>query len=398
VLESSPAGVAGPLVPSEPKWLGKYELLHRIGSGGMAELFLARTTSLGGFEKFVALKRVLQRHQGNHELVELLLGEARLAATLQHPNIVQVYDVDEDNGTYFFAMEYVQGKDVREIIRAAARLGKWLPLEHIVNLIIGAAAGLHHAHEQRTADGRPLEIVHRDVSPANILISYDGTPKIVDFGIAKAATVREGNEETLKGKIPYMSPEQCRGEPLDRRSDVFSLGIVFWELSLGKRLFTGLKGQELVEHIAHSRAPAPSSIRPDFPPDLERIIMRALEPSRDRRYPRRPRAPARSRGVRARAQALDLRRPPRRVYARPLLDRDRRRSGRDPPVHHHHADRPLAAGSSDTDPDRADADDPSAARRADAHRHAVVARAQDHARGRRRPRRPPLDRRALRWR
>jgi hypothetical protein len=285
VLESSPAGVAGPLVPSEPRWLGKYELLHRIGSGGMAELFLARTTSLGGFEKFVALKRVLQRHQGNHELVELLLGEARLAATLQHPNIVQVYDVDEDNGTYFFAMEYVQGKDVREIIRAAARLGKWLPLEHIVNLIIGAAAGLHHAHEQRTADGRPLEIVHRDVSPANILISYDGTPKIVDFGIAKAVTVREGNEETLKGKIPYMSPEQCRGEPLDRRSDVFSLGIVFWELSLGKRLFTGLKGQELVEHIAHSRAPAPSSIRPDFPPDLERIIMRALEPSRDRRYP-----------------------------------------------------------------------------------------------------------------
>jgi len=285
VLEPSPTGVASPLVAAERQWLGKYELLHQIGSGGMAELFLARTSSLGGFEKLVALKRVLQEHEGNHDLIELLLGEARLAATLHHPNIVQVYDVDEDGGTYFFAMEYIQGKNVREIIRSAARLGKWLPLEHVINLVIGAAAGLHHAHEQRAADGRPLEIVHRDVSPANILVSYDGTPKIVDFGIAKAVTVREGNEETLKGKIPYMSPEQCRGEPLDRRSDVFSLGIVLWELSLGKRLFTGLKGQELVEHIAHTQALTPSSIRPDFPPDLERIIMRALDRDRARRYP-----------------------------------------------------------------------------------------------------------------
>ena len=251
----------------------------------MAELFLGRTTSHAGFEKLVAVKRVLAEHAQNQGLVELLLHEARLAATLHHPNIVQVYDVDEDDGTYFFTMEYVQGKNLREVIRSAARQGKWLPLEHVVNIVIGTAAGLHHAHEQRAADGTPLGIVHRDISPSNILISYDGTPKIVDFGIAKAATdPRSDDAGALKGKIPYMSPEQCRGAPIDRRSDIFSLGIVLWELSLGKRLFTNLKGQELVEHIAHTQAPRPSSFKPDFPPDLEQIIMRALHLDRDRRY------------------------------------------------------------------------------------------------------------------
>ena len=287
MLESSLDGVAAPLplAPEERSWLGRYELLHRLGVGGMAELFLARTTSHAGFEKLVAVKRVLAEHADNTKLVEMLLSEARLAATLHHPNIVQVYDVDDDDGTYFFTMEYVQGKNLREVIRSAARQGKWLPLEHVINIAIGAAAGLNHAHDQRAADGTPLGIVHRDISPSNILISYEGTPKIVDFGIAKAANdPRSDTAGALRGKVPYMSPEQCRGEPLDRRSDIFSLGIILWELSLGKRLFANLKGQELVEHIANTQAPRPSTFKPDFPPDLERIIMRALHLDRDRRY------------------------------------------------------------------------------------------------------------------
>jgi serine/threonine-protein kinase len=285
VLEVSIDGAVMPLEASERVWLGKYELLHRLGAGGMAELFIARTIAIHGFEKLVALKRVLQQHANNERLIEMLLSEARLAATLHHPNIVQVYDVGEDDGTHFFTMEYIRGKDLRRLIRAAHKAGTWLPLEHLINIIIHAAAGLHYAHEQKTPDGRPLNVVHRDISPSNIIVSYDGAIKIVDFGIAKATTETQVNAMgALKGKIPYMSPEQCRGEPLDRRSDIFSLGIILWELSLGKRLFTNKKGMDLVQHIARNPAPKPSTFKPDYPKDLEQIVMRALAHDPAQRY------------------------------------------------------------------------------------------------------------------
>ncbi|MCA9659586.1 MAG: serine/threonine protein kinase [Myxococcales bacterium] len=285
MLEVSIDGAAMPLEASERVWLGKYELLHRLGAGGMAELFIARTIAIHGFEKLVALKRVLQQHAGNERLIEMLLSEARLAATLHHPNIVQVYDVGEDEGTHFFTMEYIRGKDLRRLIRAAHKAGTWLPLEHLINIIIHAAAGLQYAHEQKTPDGRPLNIVHRDISPSNIIVSYDGAIKIVDFGIAKATTETQVNAMgALKGKIPYMSPEQCRGQRVDHRSDIFSLGIILWELSLGKRLFTNKKGMDLVQHIAHNPAPKPSTFKPDFPKDLEQIVMRALAHDPAQRY------------------------------------------------------------------------------------------------------------------
>ncbi|MCB9567740.1 MAG: serine/threonine protein kinase [Myxococcales bacterium] len=285
MLEITLDGEELPLDPAERVWLGKYELLHRLGAGGMAELFLARTIAIHGFEKLVALKRVLAEHADNQRLIEMLLGEARLAATLHHPNIVQVYDVGEDDGTFFFTMEYIQGKDLRRLIRAAHRKGTWLPLEHLINIMIHAAAGLHYAHEQKTPDGTVLGIVHRDISPSNIIVSYDGAVKIVDFGIAKATTDPENAAAgALKGKVPYMSPEQCRGEDIDRRSDVFSLGIILWELSLGKRLFTNLKGRDLVEHIARNPAPPPSQFKPDYPKDLEQIVMRALALDPAKRY------------------------------------------------------------------------------------------------------------------
>ncbi|MEZ4383186.1 MAG: serine/threonine-protein kinase [Nannocystaceae bacterium] len=285
MLEVSIDGAAVPLEPSERVWLGKYELLHRLGAGGMAELFIARTIAIHGFEKLVALKRVLREHAHNERLIEMLLSEARLAATLHHPNIVQVYDVGEDDGTHFFTMEYIRGKDLRRLIRAAHKAGTWLPLEHLINIGIHAAAGLHYAHEQKTPDGRPLNIVHRDISPSNIIVSYDGAIKIVDFGIAKATTETQVNAMgALKGKIPYMSPEQCRGEAIDCRSDIFSLGIILWELSLGKRLFTNKKGLDLVHHIARTPAPKPSTFKPDYPKDLEQIVMRALAHDPAQRY------------------------------------------------------------------------------------------------------------------
>ncbi len=257
-----------PLDMDERVWLGKYELLYRLGAGGMAELFLARTTAIHGFEKLVALKRVLAKHADNNQLIEMLLSEARLAASLHHPNIVQVYDVGEDQGDYFFTMEYVQGRDLRRLLRAANRRGVWMPIEHLINVMIHAAAGLHYAHERDAPDGTILGIVHRDISPSNIIVSFDGTVKVVDFGIAKAATSRESTQGGRMGKVPYMSPEQCRGEAVDRRSDIFSLGIILWELSLGRRLFNNLKGKPLIEYIGKTQAPRPSTFKPDYPQDL----------------------------------------------------------------------------------------------------------------------------------
>lgn len=266
--------------------LGKYELFGRLAVGGMAELFLARTRSLHGFEKVVALKRVLPQHVANQRLVKLLMHEARLAANLNHPNIAQVYDVGEYAGTYFFTMEYVIGKDLRDIVRAAVERGKWLPVEHAIGIVIGTAAALHYAHTARGPDGQPLGIIHRDISPSNVLVTYDGVVKLVDFGIALAASLDMNSGGHLPaGKIPYMSPEQCRDETIDARSDIFSLGIVLWELTVGRRLFVS-KGNPvaLLGKIANEPAPPPSAIVHDYPDELERIVMKALELDRTKRY------------------------------------------------------------------------------------------------------------------
>lgn len=272
-------------LPGEPAQLGKYQLIRRVATGGMAELYLARATAIHGFEKLVCLKRILPQHAESEEFIRMFLAEARLAATLHHPNIVQVYDIGEEGSTYFFTMEYVQGQDLRKLVRAARKASKALPLEHILHIVMGVAAGLNHAHEKIGLDGRPLGIVHRDVSPSNVLVTYEGGVKIVDFGIAKAATAQSATiAGTLKGKIPYMSPEQCRGEIVDRRSDIFSIGTLLWELTTGARLFTGENEFGLINRVAAGEVPLPSSIRSDYPPELEAIVMRALQADRDQRY------------------------------------------------------------------------------------------------------------------
>ena len=265
--------------------LGKYELIRRLAVGGMAEIYLARATGIEGFEKLVVLKRILPQHAANEDFIRMFLDEARLAATLHHPNIAQVYDIGMVGGSYFFTMEYVHGEDLRSLLKAARRSNLGLPLEHAISVILGIAAGLHHAHEKLGPDGRPLGIVHRDVSPSNILITYDGCVKVVDFGIAKAASRQaETRAGTLKGKIAYMSPEQCRGERLDRRSDVFAIGILLYELTTGARLFDGDNEFAIMNQIVYRDAPRPSVRRQGYPLDLEQIALRSLRRNREERY------------------------------------------------------------------------------------------------------------------
>jgi len=279
------AGAAVQRDPPHIELLGKYELLVRLGVGGMAELFVARATGQHGFEKLVVLKRILASHAGDQVFIDMLLDEARLAATLHHPNIVQVYDVGEVDGSYFFTMEYVFGEDLRSIVRAVRAQGKHLSLEQILQIIIGVAAGIHYAHEKEGSDGQPLGIVHRDISPHNILVSHDGSVKLIDFGIARVTAMNSKTAHgVVKGKVSYMSPEQCRGEPLDRRSDIFALGILLWELTTRRRLFTGDNTVAISGQICHSDAPRPSSIVADYPPALEEIVLKALARDREKRY------------------------------------------------------------------------------------------------------------------
>jgi serine/threonine protein kinase len=265
--------------------LGKYTIIKRLATGGMAEIFLARVSGLPGFQKMVVIKRILPQLASNNDFVEMFLDEARIAATLQHPNVVQMYDVGVVDGNYFIAMEYLHGEDVRAIMKTVHRAEKKLPLEHALNIVIGVASGLHYAHEKVGFDGNKLDIVHRDVTPQNIIVTYDGAVKLLDFGIAKASNrFGETRFGTLKGKVPYMSPEQCRGEPLDRRSDIFSLGIMLYELTLGKRLFRGKSDFDLLKQIVEGVVPPPRELDPGYAPDLEAIVMRALEKEKDRRY------------------------------------------------------------------------------------------------------------------
>ncbi len=264
---------------------GRYELLRRVAVGGMAELYLARATGIEGFEKLVALKRILPQNAENDDFVAMFLDEARLAATIQHANVAQVYDIGRCDDGLFFTMEYIHGEDVRSIMQALIKRGRGLPLEHALAMVMGACAGLHAAHEKRGSDGRTLGIVHRDVSPSNVLVSYDGCVKLIDFGIAKAQVRQtETRAGTLKGKISYMSPEQCMGIDLDRRSDVFSLGVLLYEITTGLRLFPVENEYAALRQIVDHDAPAPSQRKPGYPPELEAIVMRALRRERSERY------------------------------------------------------------------------------------------------------------------
>ncbi len=272
--------------PFEPEPFGKYYLLDRIAVGGMAEVFLAKTFGHAGFQKLLVVKRILSRFADDPAFVEMFVDEAKLTVQLVHPNIVHIHDFGKLGPHWFLAMEAVHGKDLKSIMRRLAERGQRMPLDLAAAITHEAVRGLGYAHAHNDGDGRPLNIVHRDVSPSNILISYEGQAKIVDFGIAKAETTRDESEERhlLKGKFQYMSPEQTRGGDLDHRSDLFAAGICLWEMLTGNRLFKRDNDYEIVEAIRSGQVPAPSSYNPQVPPELDRICLRALTVDRDARY------------------------------------------------------------------------------------------------------------------
>jgi len=266
----------------------RYVCLQRIARGGMAELFLARREGPGGFRKLVALKRLLPHLADDPTFARMFIGEARLAAGLVHPHVAQVLDVGELEGRSFLAMEYVHGQDLRTVLQRAGRSlpERCIPLPCALAVIEAVADALHYAHEQRGAGGRMLGLVHRDVSPSNVLIGYDGSIKLTDFGIAKVSSETQVTAtHSLKGKIAYMSPEQARGEPVDRRSDVFSLGIVMFEVTTGYRLFSGPSEFAILNQVARGEVASPRDVVPEYPEALEAIVMRALAPDREQRYP-----------------------------------------------------------------------------------------------------------------
>jgi serine/threonine protein kinase len=243
----------------------------------MAEILLARTRGPEGMDQLVVLKTILPKHAENPRFVRLFLDEAKLVSSLDHPHIAKVFDSGQVDGRYFFTMEHIHGEDVRSTLRRTSRLQKRFPIGLAVQIARRVASALHYAHG--------LDVVHRDVSPSNILISYDGEVKLVDFGVAKAATstvkTRTG---TLKGKIAYMSPEQAKGAPIDRRSDIFSLGIVLWEMLTTGRLFKADNDLATIQMIINSKAQPPSRINPAVSPELDRIVARALAIDVDARY------------------------------------------------------------------------------------------------------------------
>jgi serine/threonine protein kinase len=262
--------------------LGKYTLIRPLAMGGMAELFLARTDGLGGFSKQVVVKRILPHRASDARFIRMLLDEACLVASLDHPNIAHVYDIGYEGGEYFFAMEYVEGCDVRQILK---HLQGPLSLEQAIYIAMGVCTGLHFAHQARDAQGRPLGIVHRDINPGNVIVSYEGAIKIVDFGIAQAASIAADSHGTIKGTFGYLSPEQASGIEVDHRSDVFSLGVMLWEMTVGQRLYHDDHSDlGVLQMIVEHDAPRPSKFIANYPADLELIVMRALARNRDARY------------------------------------------------------------------------------------------------------------------
>ncbi|MFL5319479.1 MAG: serine/threonine protein kinase [Myxococcaceae bacterium] len=264
---------------------GKYTLLDRIAVGGMAEIFLARQAGLEGFEKTIVIKRIRPHLSKQPAFVKMFLNEAKLAAQLNHPNIVQIYDLGKIGESYFIAMEYIFGRDMRRIIPKADTMGIPFPMVYALKIASSVCEGLYYAHGKVDLYGNPLNIVHRDVTPENIFVSFDGTVKVLDFGIAKAANqIEQTKAGEIKGKLSYMSPEQCMGKALDQRSDLFSLGTVLYEWLTGFKLFTGESEVAILKSITEGKIYAPSYFKSDIPEQVEAILMKALDKDRDRRY------------------------------------------------------------------------------------------------------------------
>ena len=276
------AGVSG-VDPFQGKLVGKYEILTRMSVGGMAELFLAFTTGPGGFRKFVALKQILPDVK-TEEFVRMFLDEARITAAFSHPNIGQVFDLGEEDGELYLAMEFLPGQNLEQIMTAAS-LGEPLPIGFAARVVRDVCLGLHYAHHFTAPSGKRVEVVHRDLTPRNVMVSYDGVVKVIDFGIAKAkGRLNRTQVGMVKGTSGYMSPEQVRNHELDGRSDLFCAGVVLHELLCGHRLYDTSDEDAMMRAIAHSDVASPRSLNPDVPEALDAVVMRALSRDPARRF------------------------------------------------------------------------------------------------------------------
>jgi tRNA A-37 threonylcarbamoyl transferase component Bud32 len=276
--------VSAPMSANFPQPFGKYYLLNKIALGGMAEIFRAKTVGAEGFEKEVVIKRILPHFTEDDAFRTMFIDEATLAAKLHHANIVQIYDFDLQDGMHYIAMEYVEGRDLKKITELARAQGKRLSVGQVVWIIAEVAKGLQYAHTRKHRN-EPLNIVHRDVSPHNVMVSYNGEVKLMDFGIAKAASrYTKTRAGTVKGKCAYMSPEQAKGEELDGRSDLFSLAILAWELLTDKRLFAGETDFETLSNVLKCEVTPASTHNADVPEELDRIIAKALAKDPNERY------------------------------------------------------------------------------------------------------------------
>ncbi len=265
---------------------GRYELLRRIATGGMAEIYLARADGPEGFEKHLVVKLILPHLAESEEFVDMFLHEARVAVRLNHPNIVQILDLGEAEGAYFIAMEYVHGEDVRRVWRRSVEAQRPIPVPLACRIACEAAAGLDYAHRAVDSTGRPLQIIHRDISPQNLLVSFEGAVKVADFGIARAADrVGHTRSGVVKGKYSYMSPEQAAGKKIDQRTDQFALGVVLHELLTRRRLFKRPTEIETLHAVAECKVLPPSEVDPRVPKALDAIVLTALARRPQDRYP-----------------------------------------------------------------------------------------------------------------
>jgi serine/threonine-protein kinase len=287
--------------------IGRYEVLQRLGHGGMATVYLARATGSAGFEKLVAIKVIHPHLAAEANLVEMFLDEARIAAQIHNPHVVEILDLGHERGDYYMVMEFVDGETLSALIRALRPEDEHLPLPVVLQILIDACEGLRAAHELRDADGNLFGVIHRDVSPQNLLIDHEGWVRIVDFGIMKAKGKRTDTRTgQLRGKLPYMSPEQAQSRPLTPACDLFALGVILWELCTGQRLFAGENDVETLAKVVACQRPPLAEVRPDLPASLERVLERTLARDPGDRYES------------AAAMTRDLRR-----LQRELADRDR---------------------------------------------------------------------------
>ncbi|NPC86997.1 protein kinase, partial [Pyxidicoccus fallax] len=267
-----------------PQSFGKYQLLKKLATGGMAEVWLARQMGIEGFQKNLVVKRILPHLAEDREFVEMFRNEALIAARFNHPNIAQVYEFGEANGTYYIAMEFIHGEDLGRVMRKAASTGQWIARPLAIRIVAAACEGLHYAHSRTDDAGRPLRVVHRDISPQNILISFDGSVKLVDFGIAKAADQASLTKSgAIKGKFAYMAPEQAAGKPLDGRADIFAIGLVLYELLTGHRPLKRDSELATLQAAMECAIDPPSQVA-DVPEDMDPVVMRAIAKNADDRY------------------------------------------------------------------------------------------------------------------